>query len=99
MGMDKEIKRKWLDALRSGDYTQGYGYLCRDTSPAGSSGESASYCCLGVLCEVVDGDVWEERLDSYQTPSGSYHYAPSEVLDKSGISNEYSSELQDVVEK
>jgi hypothetical protein len=43
--MDKEIKRKWIEALRSGDYKQGRGWL-RD--------KEGNYCCLGVLMEVQD---------------------------------------------
>lgn len=41
--MHVELKAKWLEALRSGDYDQGTGSLCRD----------GRYCCLGVLCEVM----------------------------------------------
>ena len=41
--MDKELKAKWVKALRSGEYAQGTGQL-RDGD---------SYCCLGVLCEIA----------------------------------------------
>lgn len=37
----------WLTALRSGKYKQGYGQLKLECD------ESTSYCCLGVLCEVM----------------------------------------------
>lgn len=37
--MNAEIKKLWCDALRSGDYPQGYGQLKTQTG----------YCCLGVL--------------------------------------------------
>lgn len=41
--MNSEIKVKWIEALRSGKYKQGKDALrSRNT-----------YCCLGVLCEVV----------------------------------------------
>lgn len=39
-----EVKAKWAEALRSGNYTQGDGQL-RD--------QSDSFCCLGVLCEIA----------------------------------------------
>lgn len=42
---DEEIKlhrQLWIDALRSGEYPQGKGYLNRD----------GKFCCLGVACEV-----------------------------------------------
>ena len=41
--MDAEIKRKWVEALRSGKYKQG-----RDQLQNGDT-----YCCLGVLCVVA----------------------------------------------
>lgn len=42
--MDPELKQKWVDALRSGKYKQGNGWL-RD--------EKDRYCCLGVLADVM----------------------------------------------
>lgn len=42
-GMDKELKDRWVAALRSGDYTQNKHYL--ETS--------CGNCCLGVLCRVA----------------------------------------------
>ena len=41
--MNKEVKKKWVDALRSGEYAQGRSSL-RDHD---------EYCCLGVLCELA----------------------------------------------
>lgn len=40
--MNNEIKQKWVDALRSGEYQQGRHQLRNDDS----------YCCLGVLCDL-----------------------------------------------
>lgn len=37
-------QKKWLDALRSGEYEQGTGALC----------DNNKYCCLGVGCEVLE---------------------------------------------
>ena len=45
--MDKEVKKIWLAALRSREYSQGKGRL-RRTYLAGGDG----YCCLGVLCDL-----------------------------------------------
>lgn len=46
--MDKELKRKWIEALRSGKYQQGRQYLrCGN-----------KFCCLGVLCDIVKPDSW-----------------------------------------
>lgn len=51
--MDKELKQKWIDALRSGEYKQTKGTL-RDTN---------GHCCLGVLCDVAKPPEWDgERV-------------------------------------
>jgi hypothetical protein len=42
--MKPEIKAKWVEALRSGDFKQGKGYL--------NNRDDNSFCCLGVLCEI-----------------------------------------------
>lgn len=45
--MKTELKNKWVAALRSGNYIQGRNVLV-------SSGREGDYfCCLGVLCEVM----------------------------------------------
>lgn len=45
--MNKEIKEKWVAALRSGEYKQAEGILYDP--------KQRSYCCLGVLCKIVEG--------------------------------------------
>lgn len=50
--MNPEIKAKWLDALRSGKYAQGYGLL--------RSGID-KYCCIGVLCDIAEPRGWSGR--------------------------------------
>lgn len=49
--MNKELKTKWLEALRSGKYKQGKTALrtVRD-----------EFCCLGVLCDIVAPDKWSK---------------------------------------
>jgi len=52
--MNPEVKQKWIDALRSGDYEQGSEKL------RGVNG----YCCLGVLCDIYAREhdtQWEFR--------------------------------------
>lgn len=44
--MNQRNLQLWLDALRSGEYEQGKGYLNKD----------GKLCCLGVLCEVAIAD-------------------------------------------
>jgi len=43
--MNKTWKRKWVKALRSGTYQQGRAGFLRYLD---------DYCCLGVLCDIVD---------------------------------------------
>ena len=43
--MKTEIKAKWLDALRSGDYEQGTMRL---------RSRNDRFCCLGVLCDIAE---------------------------------------------
>jgi hypothetical protein len=50
------IKARWVEALRSGRYQQGTGLLRKDDA----------YCCLGVLCDLVEPENWERY------PSGTY---------------------------
>lgn len=45
--MKPEIKRQWVEALRSGNYRQGHSVLHRV-----SAGDE-TFCCLGVLCELA----------------------------------------------
>lgn len=40
--------REWVEALRSGEFTQGYGALTRYWPRDGRT----EYCCLGVKCEL-----------------------------------------------
>lgn len=44
--MNPEIKTKWLEALRSGEYKREEGQLRKVTS------KEIRHCCLGVLCDI-----------------------------------------------
>lgn len=44
--MKPDIKQKWIEALRSGEYVQGTGCL--------HNADNGSFCCLGVLCDLAD---------------------------------------------
>lgn len=41
--MDAQLKAKWIEALRSGEYEQGKHLFEAD----------GAFCCLGVLCKVM----------------------------------------------
>ena len=45
----QELKDKWLEALRSGEYSQTTETLKDENG----------FCCLGVLCDVIDPDGWK----------------------------------------
>lgn len=72
--MKKEIKKLWVEALRSGKYQQGRGELrCDDT-----------FCCLGVLCDLhakATGMAWEDKCRYL----GQVGTLPDDVLDWSGL--------------
>lgn len=49
--MNPEWKAKWVTALRSGDYEQGVGSLMAQRG----------FCCLGVLCNIINPDNWDSN--------------------------------------
>ena len=74
--MNKEIKTKWVAALRSGKYKQTQGAL-RRPKPSSSCDRPEGYCCLGVLCKVVAPNKrWSKGLTAYS------FYKASAVLPK-----------------
>ena|SRR5436305_13802191 len=89
--MDAQVKAKWIAALRSGKFQQDTGYLKRD------SGNGPRYCCLGVLCEVIDPNKFT------QLSNGIYDYGlhgfathitvPTNVQKNIGLSDEKCDEL------
>lgn len=54
--MAPDLKARWIEALRSGRYEQGSGRLrsYRNT-----------FCCLGVLCDVLDPTRWDAKRTVY----------------------------------
>lgn len=78
--MNEEVKKLWIDALRSGEYKKGVGKLHK----LFMTGDE--FCCLGVLCDVAikNGvDVPKQETDfgtiSYGDLSES-GYLPVEVM-------------------
>ena len=67
--MRKAVKKKWLEALRSGEYKQGKRTLRRIEPDGGYS-----YCCLGVLCDlaVKEGVIEQPKLEGNRTVYGSW---------------------------
>ena len=48
-----KLQQNWVDALRSGNYQQGYNYLSQ------RDGSNQKYCCLGVLCDLFSTELIE----------------------------------------
>ena len=51
--MKPQIKKLWVDELKSGRYRQGQGSLKRNDDDTGR----IKHCCLGVLCEIYQRTV------------------------------------------
>lgn len=63
--MREDIKVRWVEALRSGQYEQTEGLLANDNG----------FCCLGVLCEIAvqDGVVVKEVKDQWEGDPNDNH--------------------------
>lgn len=65
--MDKELKAKWVEALRGGKYAQGRGRLFRH----------GEYCCLGVLCDLAGLEINPDTGNGVVgAPLGEDDYGP-----------------------
>lgn len=74
--MKPSVKRRWVKALRSGKYKQSDGQLCYTENDG-----SKSYCCLGVLCDIYNKDLW----DGYDAFLGEESFLPDEVKKWAGL--------------
>jgi len=54
--MKAEVKERWLQDLRSGEFKQGKGVLRT---------KSDEFCCLGVLCNIIDPNAWEGTVSHW----------------------------------
>ena len=67
-----EVRKQWVEALRSGKYKQSTTCLK----------SKKGYCCLGVLCELaVEAGIVEPTLerDGQASYNGYTHFLPPEV--------------------
>lgn len=97
MTVNVEVIEKWVEALESGDYKQGKGYL---NAPKVASGPFENktdrlFCCLGVLCELaVAAEVIPPGADVENAYQGAFMYGehllgcslPNEVQRWAGFS-------------
>lgn len=81
--MNPEIKKLWVEALRSGKYNQGQGGLCT-TTPQGPV-----FCCLGVLCDIHKNTV--AQVENWEGNGVQKHYLnaidllPKKVVEWAGL--------------
>ncbi len=81
MKVNKTLVKKWIHALESDKYTQGKSRM-RTEEPSGSN----SYCCLGVLCDVVDPSKWNKLpTGRYYWNHSSFAVPPKSVLHSVGL--------------
>lgn len=69
MSVNRDAIRKWVDALRSGEYEQGTGTLHPD----------GQYCCLGVACEVYKQETGQGKWTDLDV-DGPPHFVVSEQM-------------------
>jgi len=64
--MNPEVKKLWIEALRSGNYSQGkFSLRTKDDK----------YCCLGVLCELaVKSEIIPPATLAHRENPYNYHY-------------------------
>ncbi len=84
--MDKRLKSKWVKALRSGKYKQGFGALKSDNS----------YCCLGVLCDVSNIGAWDKSNRYLYNTQYSAATITQELRNKVGLTVEQQGKLIDL---
>ena len=67
--LPKAFKKKWLKALRSGEYKQGMGELY--------DAMEDTYCCLGVACKVSGHPVPDDTFIDGSTQSHGFKKVPT----------------------
>jgi hypothetical protein len=108
---NRNLQRKWIHALESGDFQQGHGYLKLEDR----------YCCLGVACALTEpeafkpartqdpsfGEIWHESAyglpDKFRRKLGLLFFSTEDsvvsdqaVLQKANDSGDYS--FQDIAQ-
>ena len=97
--MKNNIMKKWVKALRSGKYKQGFGTLKQYNSNG-----KPKHCCLGVLCELYNNDMKNSKKKTLNTTivngNNDFTYGhtrfdnvpdglPEKVKEWSGINSSY----------
>lgn len=82
--MNRQVKKLWVKALRSGRYRQGANRLRQDNG-------SPKFCCLGVLCEVYrkeNGGKWTHVKDNNAMFIHAVVDLPLTVCDWAGLNSD-----------
>lgn len=87
--MNPKIKQMWLEALRSGEYTQGAGHL-RVSMTEDNIHFQDTHCCLGVLCDLHRQTTasltnWTITSDGLWSYEGYEETLPESVVEWAGI--------------
>lgn len=89
--MNPDVKAKWLEALRSGEYEQTTGTLHRVVPTNGnewSPTKPAGWCCYGVLCDVAVKEglkVIRKTDEDTEYFDGVIDYLPTSVVEWAGL--------------
>lgn len=89
--MDAELKAKWVEALRSGEYEQCRGRLT----------DGKGFCCFGVLVKLQNGNLSDEmQYDDLakQISRGEKYYEQKIRLVKMNDDGASFSEIADYIE-
>ena len=88
--MKESITKQWIQMLRSGKFTQTKRYLARKEK----NNQDYSYCCLGVLCELMIKETGKKSLKIREIDQHKEYgienvsgVLPKEVKEWSGIKN------------
>ena len=88
--MKKNVMKKWVKALRSGEYHQGKGQLVDNQD---------NFCCLGVLCNIAPGDVrgnWsQDDCGCCWYMYGEDRVLPKKIMEWAGMSHDDGSMYMD----
>lgn len=69
--MNADLKKRWVEALRSGQYPQQTdGWLRTDDG----------FCCLGVLCDLSGAGEWEEERMQTKRGESGYPYKAGQTV-------------------
>ena len=85
--MKPDIKKKWVAALRSGNYKQGRKRLMATEWDSYNRNFKHSYCCLGVLCHIVQKEETNEMVSNVAAKALEFEraYLPDPVAVSAGI--------------